>query len=462
MGEQNNRERRRHKRSIDHKVDNDLMNVNIIMSATILALICTFVVLVATWEAYKDKEDIKQRTTNYKALEDLIKTKHHYVTSRINEFHVQRKEIYALQHNETKGKFDMLITIFQEICKDLQINTPYPVRLTRGHTNEDFANMVRITHWNGQWRDDHNTSLSPSAFLNCPRDLPKPQTRKEWHRLARLFYEESGSNIIMPRYSDVENLENHTYIPTIDINQLAIGQLCRTPVCFNPNVEYEGKESKCQYCMQVCCNCTNCIRFRGFFKIRTALINTGKIDSWDHYNEQLTRSVNQQNSRKQEKKTLSDIMKVLFQQARERQPDLPQTINYLDDEDPLKEKLRSVALRMLDGPVAKMITSDERVNRLADDLSHEILWHFLKNKHLQVDKTEQIMKWLLEQYHQEEDLTKGGSDVVVNFDHNILERNVSEEVNPGTSEPETGMNRLWSTTDEEDNVSFTCGYESVD
>jgi len=260
----------------------------------------------------------------------------------------------------------------------------------------------------------------------------------------------------------VENLENHTYIPTIDINQLAIGQLCRTPVCFNPNVEYEGKESKCQYCMQVCCNCTNCIRFRGFFKIRTALINTGKIDSWDHYNEQLTRSVNQQNSRKQEKKTLSDIMKVLFQQARERQPDLPQTINYLDDEDPLKEKLRSVALRMLDGPVAKMITSDERVNRLADDLSHEILWHFLKNKHLQVDKTEQIMKWLLEQYHQEEDLTKGGSDVVVNFDHNILERNVSEEVNPGTSEPETGMNRLWSTTDEEDNVSFTCGYESVD
>ena len=450
------------RRSVGKNPDTDLLVINITMSAVYIALLCVFALTLTGWETYKDKQDTRHRTLNHDALAELIKMKHNYITNRVNEFHVQRKEIYTAQHNEMKDKFDMLVTIFKEICREIAVTTPYPVRLTRGHTNEDFATMVRITHWNGQWRDNNNTTLKPSAFLGCTRDLPKPQNRKEWQRLARIFYEESGSNIILPRYSDVENMENDTYTPTLGINQLALRQLCRTPVCFNPNVELKGKESKCQYCMQICCNCTNCIRFRGFFKIRTALINTGKVDSWDHHNEQLIKSIQQQAVQKQEKKTLDGVMKVLFQRAREQQPGLPETIYYLEDDDPFKEKLRHIAVRMLDGPVQKMMTADERVNRLTDDLSQEILIHFLKSKHLQVDKIEQIMNWLLEQYHYEEGLTKGGSDVVVNFDNNMRERNLSEEVNPGSSEPETGLNRLWSETDDEDNVSIGGGYESVD
>ena len=454
-----NYEEKRSKRSAEETSDNDLINVNIVMSAVNIALLCIFTVILGGLLKYIDRENVRNKTEKHEAVMEQINKKHTYITGRVNEFHAQHKEIYVQLQNEIKGRFDMMITMFQEICKNTRLNTPYPMRLTRGHTNEDFANMVRITHWNGQWRDNNNTSLSPSAFLQCPQDLPKPQHHKEWQRLARLFYEESGVNILMPRYSDIEDMENLTYTPTMDIDHLDTQQLCRTPVCFNPNVKYEGKESKCQYCTQVCCNCLNCTRFRGFFKIRTALINTGKIDSWDHYNQQLIKSINHHNLEKREKKTLEDIIKVLYQQAREQQPSLPLRLTYMDDEDPLKEKLKNMALRMMDGPVDKIITADERTNRLADDLSEEILLHFLKTKELQKLKTQDIMKWLLDQYHDEEELTKGGSDVVVKFDYNMDKQESSQEAKQGST---VELNWLGSATDDEDNVSIECGYESVD
>jgi len=52
--------------------------------------------------------------------------------------------------------------------------------------------------------------------------------------------------------------------------------------------------------------------------------------------------------------------------------------------------------------------------------------------------------------------------VVVNNDHNMLERNISEEVNPSDSEPGIGLYQSWITTDEDDNVSMENDYESVD
>ena len=52
--------------------------------------------------------------------------------------------------------------------------------------------------------------------------------------------------------------------------------------------------------------------------------------------------------------------------------------------------------------------------------------------------------------------------VVVNFDHNMSERSISEEAAQGSEERGTEMNWFGSTTAEEDNVSVGCDYESVD
>ena len=139
---------------------------------------------------------------------------------------------------------------------------------------------------------------------------------------------------------------------------------------------------------------------------------------------------------------------------------MPARLIYVDDDDPLKEKLRNVALRIMNSPVEKIITADERINRIADDLSEEIVQHFLKTKELQRQKTQDILKWLLEQYHEEEELTKGGSDVVVKFDNNMCQRSSSQE----TEQESIITLPQWvdSNTDEEQNVSMDNDYDSVD
>ena len=453
------KEKKRRKRSTQRIENVDLINVNMVMNTVNVALLCIFTVIMCGYLNYIDKENAKVRTKKHEQIMDQLKTKYRLMAERLEEFHDHHREMYELLKKEINGKFDMLIIAFQEICKNTRLNTPFPMRLTKGHTNEDFANMVRIVHWNGQWRDDNNTSLSPSVFLQCPRDLPKPMHYKEWQRLARLFYEESGLNLFTPDYTGEGVMENPTY-PVMDVNQLDVQQLCRTPVCFNPDLMYEGKESKCQYCMQVCCNCVNCERYRVFFKIRTTLINTGKTDSWDHHNLQLRKSINLQKQQDKREHTFGNIMKVLFQQARERNPTLPARLIYVEDDDPLKEKLKNIALRIINNPLDKIITADERVNRLADNLSEEIINHFLETKELQRTRTQDIMKWLMEQYHEEEDLTKGGSDVVVNFDHNIFQRSSSQE----TEEGSIVFLPQWTNpnSDEDQNVSVEDGYESVD
>lgn len=455
--EQKDKQLTRKRRSVPSQTDNDLLHINIIINTVNIAFLCIFTIVIAGYLAKKDRNYSRKIKQCQEIVTELIKEKHMYITARVNEFHTQRSELTARHHMELKDKFDMLVTIFQDICKAHRTNTPYPIRLTKGHSNEDFA-TVRITHWNGQWRDDNNTSLSPSCFLQCPQDLPKPQNLREWQRLARIFYEESGTCILVPHISE---LEENSYAPTIDISHLAVDQLCRTPVCIRPDVEYEGKEAKCQYCTRVCCNCMNCNRFRGFFKIRTALINTEKVDCWDHYNEELIKSVNQPATQRKDKKTLMEVMKALFQQAKSKQPNLPPSINHLEDDDPLKEKLRNIGLRMLDGPVMKIITADERINRLADDLNNAVLQHFLEDKKMRNDKTEAVIHWLLEEYHQEEEFTKGGSDVTVNFDCNMNEPTTSEEATVDCDSQNNEAVWLDPNTSEEDNVSAENDYASI-
>jgi len=446
-----------------------------VMNTVNVALLCIFTIIMCGYLNYIDKENTKVRSKKHDQVMVQINEKHMLITKRMQEFHDRHHKIYESLKQETISRFDTMILAFQEICKNTRLNTPYPMRLTKGHTNEDFANMVRITHWNGQWRDDNNTSLSPSVFLQCPRDLPKPMHYKEWQRLARLFYEESGINLFIPDYTGDGEMENPTY-PVLDVDQLDEQQLCRTPVCFNPDLKYEGKENKCQYCMQVCCNCINCKRYRGFFKIRTTLINTGKIDSWDHYNQQLLKSIDLHKRQRKGKNTLENIVKALYQQARERNPTLPTRLIYVEEDDPLKEKLRNIALRIINNPVDKIITADERMNRIADNLSEEIINHFLETKELQRTRTQEIMKWLLEQYHEEEDLTKGGSDVVVKFDHNMFQRSSSQETEESSTiifrrnssqESEEGSiitlpQWVDSNSEEDQNVSIENGYDSVD
>jgi len=396
------------------------------MTTVNVALLCIFTVIMCGYLNYIDKENAKIRTQKHRRLIDRLEDNHKEVTDQLEESDKHHRETYEKAKKEACDKFDVLVMIFQEICKETKLSTPFPVRLTKGHTNEDFATMVQIVHWNGQWRDDNNTSLSPSVFLQCPKDLPRPMHYKEWQRLAKLFYEESGLNLFIPDYTGEEKIENSRH-PTLDVNQIDEQQLCRTPVCFSPNLMYEGKESKCHYCMSVCCNCINCERYRGFFKIRTTLINTGRTDKWDYQKIQLERSINMERRQHKEGEMFRNIMRALFQQARERNPTLPMSLIYLEDDNPLKEKLKKIALRMINNPLDKIITADERVNRLADNLSEEIIKHFLATKQLQRQRTQDIMKWLMEQYHEEEELTKGGSDVVVNSDHNMFQRSPSLE-----------------------------------
>jgi len=141
-----NYEKKRSKRNAEETSDNDLINVNIVMSAVNIALLCIFTVILGGLLNYIDRGNIRNKTEKHEAVMEQINKKHIYITGRVNEFHAQHKEIYAQLQNEINGRFDMMITMFQEICKNTRLNTPYLMRLSRGHTNEDFANMIYLSH----------------------------------------------------------------------------------------------------------------------------------------------------------------------------------------------------------------------------------------------------------------------------------------------------------------------------
>ena len=410
----------------------NIQNVNLVMNGILLAVISCATIAIFGWTSYLDEENRKTQTRRHTTIIDELGSQQSCLMLELRK--LKDENLARDQENDanTQQKHNMLLMVFQEICQEIRLSTPYPIKLTKGHTDEDFAVMVRITHWNGQWREDNNTSLKPTAFLYCPKDLPQPQTSLEWKKLADLFYIESGLEVQKPTFTASGAPEQNNNVPIISIDQVDLDHLCRTPICVRPDVMYNGKETKCHYCMKVCCNCSNCEKYRGFFQIRTANINTGQIDKWDYNRQQLVRSINQRNQDTSEKLKLHQIMKALYQEAKQKQPDLPRMIEYLEDEHPMKEKIRRMAEEIMEGPKIRMTIVDKKTTRLAEELNHELLKLFLSKHAMMKDKMKAIMDWILQQSQREEDmkeavLTKGGSDVVVIPDSNMSLNASSED-----------------------------------
>jgi len=455
---------KRFRRSVVTTQALNIQNVNLVMNGILLAMISCATIAIFGWTSYLDEGNRKTQLRRYTTIIDEQESHQTCIMEELRR--LGNENLTRAQENEAniQHKHDMLLLVFQEICKETRLSTPYPIKLTRGHTNEDFATMVRIAHWNGQWRENHNTTLQPTAFFHCPRDLPKPQTSLEWKRLADVFYIESGLEIQKPTNAISEVSDQNNNIPITSIDQVDLDHLCRTPICVEPDVQYSGKETRCQYCTEICCNCNNCEKYRGFFQIRTANINTGQVDKWDYNRQQLVRSINQRSQNTSEKLKLRQVMKALYQEAKQKQPDLPKMIEYLTDEDPMKKKIRRMAEEIMEGPKIRMAIFDRKTVRLAEELNHELLKLFLSKHNVMQDKMKAIMDWILKQGQKEEDmkgkvLTKGGSDVVVISDSNmslseLSEGSVAVNVDGEITTNETVWMKEGDTTEDENSITI--------
>ena len=414
-------DKNRTKRSVTTKHVTPYPEINVMLTVVAIGFICVAIVVLGGYFERKMRDARNARHTYHTATSKNIIERYEYTKAAMIDFHKVNAENAQKLHTMMQGKMDTLVAIYQDILKQHATNSPYPIRLAGGHFNEDFAIIARIMHWNVQWREDSNVNLMPSSFVKCPHDLPAPVTPIEWDRLVRKFYEESGVTLErMDEYAD------DGYAEILDVNNIGKDQLCITPVCIKPDLKYEGKETKCHYCNGICCNCENCKKYRAFFQIRTALINTGKVNHWDYLDARLQRQIQVTAKLVQNDNQVRRIMMKLYEKAKIDNPELPASMDHLKGQE-LRSKLRKIAVRMMEGPMTKLITSDERLNEMADELTHEVVEHFLEQHGIIDKRTTELMKWVTRNYHKQEDKeeerkeeeqekTKGGSGVTVRFD----------------------------------------------
>ena len=406
----------RTKRSVNTKSISPYPEINVMLTIVAIGFICVAVVVLGGYFKRKMREARNARYEyNSKTCKQIIE-RYECTKAAMIDFH--KTSVGKVEQLQTmmQGKMDTLVAIYRNILKQNATSSPYPMRLTGGHFNEDFAIIARIMHWNVQWREDSNVNLMPSSFVICPHSLPAPVTPNEWNRLVRKFYEESGVTLKkMDEYAD------DGYAEILDVNNIGKDQMCTTPVCIKPDLKYEGKETKCHYCNGICCNCENCKKFRAFFQIRTALINTGKVNHWDYLDDRLQRQIQGTAKLVTNDNQLRRIMKKLYEKAKIDNPELPSSMDHLSSSQghELRAKLRKIAVRMMEGPMTKLITSDERLNEMTDELTNEVLEHFLQQHGIIDTRTTELMKWVTKNYHkperkeeereeEEHEKTKGG------------------------------------------------------
>jgi len=263
-------DKNRVKRSANIKNETPYPEINVMLTTVAIGFICVGIVVLGGYIERKTREARNARHTYHASISGTVidkynhtraaMTDHHNISmADMKAYHNMSMEEIKNMHITIQGRMDTLVAIYQDILKQHATNSPYPIRLTGGHFNEDFAIIAKIMHWNVQWRENGNVSLMPSSFIKCPHDLPLPATSFEWDRLVRKFYEESGLTLEKPSEDD------DGYAEILDVTHLNKKQLCTTPVCIKPDLNYEGKESKCHYCNNICCNCENCKKFRAFF-----------------------------------------------------------------------------------------------------------------------------------------------------------------------------------------------------
>jgi len=364
------------------------------LTTTCIAIMCVATVVMGGYIERKMREARNARHTYCNKMMNQAEDCYECIKAAMIDFHKRSMEQSQQSITMTQGKMDVLVGIYRDILKQHATNTPYPIRLTGGHINEDFAIIARIIHWNVQWREDGNVNLMPSSFVKCPHDLPAPVTPSEWDKLVSRFYEESGITLAKPNDADDDG-----YAEILNIDNIGKDQLCSTPVCVNPDLRYQGKETKCHYCNGICCNCDNCKHYRSFFRIRTALINTGKVNNWDFLDERLIRQIQTTDTLIRNDQTTRRIMKVLYEKVKADNPDLPESMDQLTGGHSIRKNLKKIATRMMEGPIIKLITSDEKLNKMTDELTNEVLQFFLEHHGIRDERTTKLMKWVVQQYH---------------------------------------------------------------
>ena len=455
-------DKKRTKRSVNKTYITPYPEINVMLTTVAIAFICIAIVVLGGYIERKMREARNARHEYQRATAEDLYERFNSIRATMQDFHqIGMGKLEKLENlipeeaqkgeDLIKEKMELLIKLYQEMLKQNAINSPYPVRLTGGHFNEDFAIIARIIHWNAQWRDDDNVNLIPSSFVICPHHLPVPVTSSEWNKVTRKFYEESGMMLEMPLEND-----NNEYDEILDINNITKDQLCNTPVCIKPNLSCKGKEAKCHYCNGICCNCNNCIKFRAFFQIRTALINTGKIDKWDYFNIKIEKQVQVTGKMIDHDKQVKKIMKTLYEKAKIDDPTLPMSMDQLSDssEMALRRKLRHIAVRMMEGPMIKLITGDERLNEMTDELTNEVVEQFLEQQGIIQRRTADLVRWVIKAYHhkkkttgkekekaedkeKDEEKTAGGSGVTVRFDCNTSSTLQEDESSNSDAEENT-------------------------
>ena len=422
-------DKNRTKRSTTKTYTTPYPEINILLTTVAIAFICIAIVILGGYIERKTREARNARYEYQRATCEEIREKYESTRGAMQDFHriatTKTEQVASL----IQEKMEMLIKIYQESLRQNALNSPYPIKLTGGHFNEDFATIARIIHWNGQWRDDSNTSLLPSSFVICPHNLPEPVTPNEWGKHVRKFYEESGMTLEVANEDiDVSHAE------ILDVDNLGKEQMCTTPVCIKPDLKYEGKKNKCHYCNGICCNCMNCQKYRAFFQIRTALINTGKIDRWDYLNMKMEKQVLATNELVSYDQRIKKIVKKLYEKAKLDDPELPMSMDQLPlvQGSTLRRKLKKIAARMMEGPMIKLLTGDERLNEMTDELTNQVVEHFLEQQGIISSATRELMRWVTKNYHhpkkaaqeteapkkEDEEKTKGGSGVTVRVDCN--------------------------------------------
>jgi len=452
-----NYDENRSKRSVTETKGVPYTEINVMLTTVAIGFICIGIVVLGGYTERKMREAKNARYEYHRATGEDIREKYENTRGAMQDFH----RILSGKSDQLgmliQEKMEVLMKIYRENLSQNAMNTPYPIKLMGGHFNEDFATITRIVHWNGQWRDDSNTSLIPSSFIVCPKDLPVPATPGEWNKHVRKFYEESGMTLEKEEENEDESPEE-----ILDIDSLSKDQICTTPVCIKPDLKPEGKESKCQYCNGLCCNCMNCQKYRAFFQIRTALINTGKIDRWDYINMKMEKQVLATNELVSYDKRMKKIMDKLYEKAKIDNPELPRSMNQLSRGQGkiIRRKLKRIAIRMMEGPMIKLITGDERLNEMTDELTNLVVEQFLEQQGIINHATRDLMRWVSKSYHhpkkteelkeqkkEDEEEAKGGSGVTVRFDCNT---------DPNPQEEESGNSEA------EENIITDLGYNVVE
>ena len=241
--------------------------------------------------------------------------------------------------------------------------------------------------------------------MRCMRNLPRPQTTVERNKLRHFFRLESGTLL-------KEGPPNVDWVRPPRTHQVSAHQLCRTPGCVTPDYEYDGKRLTCQYCTGMACNCCNCVHFRAFFRIRTALITTREVNTWDTNEITMLRKVHSERSELEHQQRILDLSKVLCGAYVTNLPGISES-DILYKQPQVQETIDMLAERLIDGPPEYRGPDCAReIFKCGDEIFTDML-ELVKNKKMRNKYGKQIWKLIKTTSGKAvSSKTRGGSDVV--------------------------------------------------